>query len=239
MKHRPLRANNTRESVRARAAEEERALPLPSPAPREHYPPVAEAIAPASPEHYPRAVSIAARTLPPEGFPQAAPALAPASTSVTAPAPASPFFHRTPAREALSERAPPLPGTRVTTPSMSPQEDAVVNAAITGELPVYPRQSARFGKAHRGAAAAGGLPLHPRQDARTGSAHRAVFEALARLLPAPPTEAAARRDNFGRRLGAAAGGGARRMQAAALRCGSQCQGYIRLLQQGVQVRDLF
>jgi len=73
----------------------------------------------------------------------------------------------------------------------------------------------------------GELPIHPRQVSRAEEANQAIFEALARLLP----------------LQSGVGGGARtggeigRMQAAAVRCGQQCQGYIRALQRGVEVRS--
>lgn len=70
--------------------------------------------------------------------------------------------------------------------------------------------------------------VHPRQVTRTENAYRAVFEALMRLLP-PPIVGTGGGSNDGRDVA--------RMQAAAVRCGSQCQGYIHSLQQGVQVGD--
>lgn len=71
----------------------------------------------------------------------------------------------------------------------------------------------------------GYLPVHPRQVSRATEAYQAVFEALAMLLPL----------RSGGDGGAGARGGIGRMQAAAVRCGQQCQGYIRALQQGIEV----
>lgn len=71
----------------------------------------------------------------------------------------------------------------------------------------------------------GDLPVHPRQVSRAMEACQAVFKALARLLPL--------RSGGGGRLGA--GGNIGRMQAAAVRCGQKCQGYIRALQRGIEV----
>ncbi|CAN0135927.1 unnamed protein product, partial [Ectocarpus fasciculatus] len=71
------------------------------------------------------------------------------------------------------------------------------------------------------------LPVHPRQTARTANAYQAVIQALTGLLPT--TTSSDVEEERGR-------GGAGNMHAAAVRCGIQCQGYIRALQRGIQVR---
>lgn len=82
-----------------------------------------------------------------------------------------------------------------------------------------------------------GLPAHPRQVLRAAEAYQAVFAALSRLLPL--------QSGGGRSVGGGGVGGRTdlmgeigRMQAAAVRCGEQCQGYIRALQKGIEVRSL-
>ena len=197
--------------MRARATDEERELAPPHyPAPREHYPRAADstAVGMSSPEHFPETDA----PLPP-------------------PPPPPPSYQpqRARVREALSERAQPVPDDARSVPHPSSSEDAAVLSSTTSSLEDVVVSG--------GAIAVGGFPVHPRQQERTGSAHRAVFEALARLLPVlPPTEEGEEeRGGVGGRLEAA--GGAGRMKEAALRCGSQCQGYIRSLQQGVQVPE--
>ena len=79
------------------------------------------------------------------------------------------------------------------------------------------------------AASTGDLPVHPRQAEK---AYKAVFQALIALLPSCPAGEVL--SGGGCRAGAGSGIG--KMQAAALRCGVQCQGHIRALQNGIQVR---
>ncbi|CAM9218424.1 unnamed protein product [Ectocarpus sp. 8 AP-2014] len=71
------------------------------------------------------------------------------------------------------------------------------------------------------------LPVHPRQTAQTAIAYQAVFQALTRLLPTTTSSGVEREQSRG---------GAGNMQVAAVRCGIQCQRYIRALQRGIQVR---
>lgn len=224
-----------RESVRARAREEERALAPPSPAPQEHHPRAAAADSTAT-GMSPSASSASASPSSPDQFPEA---------SAPPPPPPPPLSfqpQRTRVREALSGRAQPVPGDARSTP-LPPRssENAARLASPTSSL----EDVVVVGVGVNGGAIAseGRFPAHPRQHARTGSAHRAVFEALTRLLPVrlplPSTkeeeeEEEGARGGTGGRL-EAAGAGAGRMQKAAIRCGRQCQGYIRSLQQGIQV----
>ena len=213
--------------MRARATEEERALVPPSPAPQGHHPRAA-------------ADSTAAgmsSSSSPEQLPEAA-----APSPPPPPPPPSYQPQRTRGRVTSGERTQPVPGDA--RPTHPPPRSSEIGARLTS--PTSSLEDVVVVSGEEALTAAGGLPVHPRQHARTGSAHRAVFEALARLLPVllpPPTEEEQEQAEKEEKARGDAGGkleaaerGAGRMEAAALRCGRQCQGYMRSLQQGIQVR---
>lgn len=142
-----------------------------------------------------------------------------ADTSTAPPSPAS------------LDRFPPLPSLPIVQRHQQRQNDTP-SPSIDPQLVAPPPPPPRGDEGSRSSAEGRELPVHPRQEMRIGSAYQAVFKAFARLLP-PPAEGEARRIGVGSG-GARAGMGV--MRAAAVRCGLQCQGYIRALQLGIEVR---
>ncbi|CAM9512232.1 unnamed protein product [Ectocarpus sp. 13 AM-2016] len=129
---------------------------------------------------------------------------------------------RAPPPPASSEhlpRPPSLPDSQQLQPQdeSSPTDQSGVSPSSTPEQLSTDGPDARRGL----------LPVHPRQTARTAIAYQAVFQALTRLLPTTTSSGVEQEQSRG---------GAGNMQVAAVRCGIQCQGYIRAIQRGIQVR---